>query len=107
MRHVPHTRRGPEYIPDIAVAPVRLIIDDAGEFSRVTFFDPEPDVILTGRINALHEDYRPQPWTYIPLSNIRIVTRLLNLKSHVSTGEVNRTIFTLTPTGQMIGDQSD
>src|SRR5687767_958173 len=32
-------------------------LDAAGVFSRVTRFDPNPDVILSGRITALHEHY--------------------------------------------------
>jgi hypothetical protein len=79
-------------------------LDAAGTFARVTGFDPEPDVVLTGRINALHEYYRPQAWTYIPLSNIHLITRMLDLKSHVSSGEANLTLFVLTPTGEKIGE---
>ncbi|HMU54776.1 MAG TPA: hypothetical protein PKA61_07210 [Nitrospira sp.] len=144
--------RGPEYTPEIAVAPARPIIDAtaefhglypaqallsgkqtygldapdakrqspteltvqleremlkelaaAGVFSRVTGFDPKPDVVIAGRIDAFHEEYRPRAWTYVPIVDKRLVSRLLNLKSHTSTGEARLTLFVLTPDGNLIG----
>jgi hypothetical protein len=41
-------------------------LDAAGIFSRITRFDQNHDVILSGRISALHEYYRPQTWAKIP-----------------------------------------
>jgi len=78
-------------------------LDAAGVFSRITRFDPHPDVIVTGRINALYEQYRPQIWTYVPVPGIDAATRLLNLKSHVSSGKADLTLYLLKPTGELIG----
>ena len=41
-------------------------LDAAGIFSRTTRFHRNPDVILSGRIMALYEHYRPQIWAKIP-----------------------------------------
>ena len=73
--------------------------------SRVTRFDPNPDVILSGRITALHEHYRPQRW--VTLKNSvpygGKIAELLGLKTHVSKGEVQLTLFVLKATGEVLG----
>ena len=80
-------------------------LDEAGIFSRVARFDPHPDVILSGRITALHEHYRPQSWA--TLKNLvpygGKVAQLLRLKTHVSSGEVHLTLFVLKATGEILG----
>ena len=80
-------------------------LDAAGVFSRVTRFDPNPDVILSGRITALHEHYRPQIWAQIPagIPYVGIIAQLLRMKTHVSSGEAHLTIFVLKPTGEVLG----
>ncbi|HEY6084226.1 MAG TPA: hypothetical protein VIU63_02455, partial [Nitrospira sp.] len=80
--------------------------DASGVFLHIKRFDPDPDVILTGRINSMFEFYRPQFWTFIPWWGIETATRMLNLKSHVSSGEVDLTLFVLKPTGEIIGTYS-
>jgi hypothetical protein len=73
----------------------------SGTFARVTRFDPRPDVVLTARINALYEHYRPQLWSYVP--GVQTVTTLFRLKSHVSSGEAALTLFVLKPDGELLG----
>jgi hypothetical protein len=80
-------------------------LDVAGVFSRITRFDPHPDVILTGRITALHEDYRSERWATmtdaVPYSGK--LAQLLRLKTHVSSGEVHLTLLVLKSTGEVLG----
>jgi len=33
----------------------------------MTRFDPKPDVVIVGRIDAFHEEYRPRTWTHVPI----------------------------------------
>lgn len=75
----------------------------AGVFSRVTGFDPKPDLVVAGRIDAFHEEYRPRAWTYVPILDRQLVSKLLNLKSHTSAGEARLTLFILTPGGDLLG----
>jgi hypothetical protein len=80
-------------------------LDAAGVFSRVTRFDPHPDVVLSGRITALHEHYRPQLWAQIPdvIPYVGIIAQVLRMKTHVSSGEAHLTIYVLKPTGEVLG----
>lgn len=79
--------------------------DSAGVFSRVTRFDPNPDVILSGRIIALHEHYQPQRWAKIkdvvPYGGT--IAHMLRLKTHISTGQVHLTLSILKATGEVLG----
>jgi hypothetical protein len=76
-------------------------LESSRTFSRVTRFDPHPDVVLSGRITALYEHYRPQLWSYVP--GVQTVTTLFRLKSHVSSGEAALTLFVLKPNGELLG----
>lgn len=80
-------------------------LDEAGVFSRITRFDPNPDVILSGRITALHEHYRPRSWAtmkdLVPYGGK--IAQLLQLKTHVSNGEVHLTLLVLKSTGEILG----
>lgn len=78
--------------------------DQAGLFSKITTFDREPDLILTGRINALYEHYRPRLWTRVPLPFAgKVAADLLDLKTHATSGEADLTLFLLTTDGKVIG----
>ena len=80
-------------------------LDAAGIFSRITRFDQNPDVILSGRITALREHYRPQTWAKIPdfFPWVGMITQMLRLKTHVSSGEAHLTLFVLKSTGEVLG----
>jgi hypothetical protein len=78
--------------------------DQAGVFSKTTRFDRHPDFILTGRINALYEHYRPHIWTKIPyVERVTGLLSMLNMKTHVSSGEADLTLFVLTGSGELVG----
>jgi hypothetical protein len=80
-------------------------LDGTGLFLRITRFDPNPDIVLSGRIIALHEHYRPQSWAtlkdLVPYGGK--LAQLLRLKTHVSSGEVHLTLFVLKTTGEIVG----
>jgi hypothetical protein len=78
--------------------------DQAGVFSKITTFDRAPDLILAGRINALHEHYRPRLWTRVPLPYAgKVAADILDWKTHATTGEADVTLFLLTRDGKLIG----
>jgi len=91
----------PSELTDMVEAELMTALDDAGVFTRVTRFDPQPDLILTGRINSLHERLRPQLWSKLPY--VDTVAQVLNMKTHITTGEADLTIFVLKPNGELIG----
>ncbi|GKS59657.1 hypothetical protein YTPLAS18_31840 [Nitrospira sp.] len=76
----------------------------ANVFQDLTYFDPKPDLVLTGRLDVFHERYREHLWTYIPY--VDKVVQYLHLKSHESRGEVALTLFLLKSTGEPIGSYS-
>jgi len=77
---------------------------EAGVFSKITTFDRAPDLILTGRINALHEHYRPRLWTQVPLPYAgKVAAGILDLKTHATSGEADLTLFLLTRDGKLVG----
>jgi hypothetical protein len=80
-------------------------LDAAGIFSRITRFHPNPDVILSGRITALHEHYRPQIWAKIPdfFPVVGMITQMLRLKTHISSGKAHLTLYVLKSTGEVLG----
>ena len=76
----------------------------ASVFSKITTFDRNPDLILTGRINSLYEHYRPRIWTRVPLPYAgKIAAGILDWKTHATNGEADLTLFLLTKDGKLIG----
>jgi hypothetical protein len=101
--------------PDAKQVPPRQLVNElrdemmdalreAGVFSKITTFDREPDLIVTGRINALYEHYRPRAWTHIPLPYVgKVAAGILDWKTHAVNGEADITLFLLTRNGKLIG----
>jgi hypothetical protein len=78
--------------------------EQAGVFSKITTFDRDPDLIVTGRINALFEHYRPRLWTRFPLPYAgKVAADLLDWKTHATNGEADVTLFLLTKEGKLVG----
>jgi hypothetical protein len=80
---------------------LRTSFDQARVFSKLVTFDPHPDLVLTARINSLHEHHRPQIWTKLPY--VGTIATVLDLKTHVSSGEADLTVFLLTSVGKAVG----
>jgi hypothetical protein len=78
--------------------------EQAGVFSKVTTFDRNPDLVLTGRINSLYEHYRPRFWTKLPLPYAgKIAADMFDWKTHATNGEADLTLFLLASDGKLIG----
>ncbi len=76
-------------------------LERSGLFSRVTRFDPQPDLVLSGRIDALHEQTRPHLWTNVPY--VGRVANLLKMKTHETRGRADLTLYLLKPNGDVVG----
>jgi hypothetical protein len=76
-------------------------LERSGLFSRVTRFDPQPDLVLSGRINALYEQNRPHIWANVPY--VGRVANLLKMKTHTTSGKADLTLFLLKPSGEVVG----
>ncbi len=98
----PDAKQVPPYVlADRVEEELLEAFDQAGVFSKITTFDPQPDLILTGRINALREHYRPYIWSKIPY--VETVADFLDMKTHVSSGEADLTLFILRRSGELVG----
>jgi hypothetical protein len=67
-------------------------------FRRISMYDPNPDLILTGRIDRFFEHDRRKVWAYVPLSNK--VANLFRLNTYMGSGEVHLTMTLLHPSGE-------
>ena len=73
-----------------------------GVFRRISSFDPDPDLLLTGRIEQFYEHDRRKLWTYVPLYADKLAG-LFRLNTHLRTGEVQVTMILLEPSGGRVG----
>ena len=82
--------------------------DQAGVFSKITPFDRNPDLILTGRINSLYEHYRPRMWTRVPLPYAgKIAADILNLRERDAIGGQTRARVSRLRRGRALKDGGD
>jgi len=72
-----------------------------GVFRRISSFDSDPDLVLTGRIEQFYEHDRRKIWTYVPFSDK--LAGLFRLNTHLRTGEVQVTMILLEPSGGRVG----
>jgi hypothetical protein len=94
----------PRKLANEVAAKLMNAFEQAGVFSKITIFDQEPDLIVTGRINALFEHYRPRVWTQVPLPYVgKVAAGILDWKTHATNGEADITLFLLTRNGKVIG----
>lgn len=71
-------------------------------FRTVSAYEPEPDLLLTGRIDQFYEHDRRKPWTYVPHYSDQLAA-LFRLNTYKRTGEVRLTLILLKPTGARVG----
>ena len=68
-------------------------------FRRISMYDPNPDLILTGRIDRFFEHDRRKIWAYVPFFSDK-VANLFRLNTYMGSGEVHMTMTLLNPSGE-------
>jgi hypothetical protein len=71
-------------------------------FRSVSVYEPEPDLLLTGRIDQFFEHDRRKPWTYVPYYSDKLAS-LLRVNTYTRSGEVRLTMLLLKPNGARVG----
>ena len=69
-------------------------------FRRISTYDPNPELVLTGRIDRFFEHDRRKLWAYVPFS--RTVANLFGLNTYMGSGEVHITMKLLNPSGEQL-----
>jgi hypothetical protein len=97
-----YVNRPPTRMSQAITAQVLNELSSSGLFRRITLYDPQPDLVLTGRIEQFYEHDRRKVWTYVPFYSDKLAG-LFRLNTHMSTGEVKLTMMLLKPTGKLVG----
>ncbi len=71
-------------------------------FRKVTTYDPDPDLILTGRVERFFEHDRRKLWTFVPYYSDKLAG-LFRVNTYTTNGEIRLTMTLLKPTGQVVG----
>jgi len=107
--HVPYgvvaegyVNRPPSKLTKVITAEILNEFSSHGVFRRIGSFDPDPDLVLTGRIEQFYEHDRRKIWTYVPFYAENLAG-LFRLNTYLSTGEVRVTILLLKPSGGRVG----
>jgi hypothetical protein len=69
-------------------------------FRRISTYDPNPDLILAGRIDRFFEHDRRKLWAYVPFS--RKVANLFGVNTYMVSGEVHIIMKLLNPSGEQL-----
>lgn len=69
-------------------------------FRRISMYDPNPDLILTGRIEQFFVHDRRKLWAYVPFS--RKVANFFGANTYMGSGEVHITMKLLNPSGEQL-----
>ena len=71
-------------------------------FRKVSTYDVEPDLILTGRVERFFEHDRRKLWTLVPYYSDKLAS-LFRVNTYTTNGEIRLTMTLLKPTGAVIG----
>ncbi len=74
-------------------------------FRKVSTYDPQSDLILTGRVEQFFEHDRRKLWTYVPYYSDKLAS-LFRVNTYTTNGEMRITMMLLKPTGEQIGTYS-
>jgi hypothetical protein len=76
-----------------------------GVFRHIDSYVPNPDYVLTGRIDQFYEHDRRKLWAYLPYYSDKLAG-LFRVNSYVSSGAVKLTMMMVTPSGKVVGTYS-
>ncbi len=71
-------------------------------FRKVSTYEPDPDLILTGRIEQFFEHDRRKLWTFFPYYSDKIAG-LFRVNTYKTNGEIRLTMILLKPSGEVVG----
>lgn len=97
-----YVNKPPSKMSQAITAEILNELSSSGVFRRVSLYDPQPDLILTGRIERFYEHDRRKLWSYVPYYSDKLAG-LFRLNSYMSSGEVELTMMLLKPTGKLVG----
>lgn len=97
-----YVNRPPTKMSQAITAEVLNELSSSGLFRRITLYDPQPDLVLTGRIEQFYEHDRRKIWSYVPYYSDKLAG-LFRLNTYMSSGEVQLTMMLLKPTGELVG----
>ena len=97
-----YVNRPPTKMSQAITAEILNELSSSGLFRRITLYDPQPDFVLTGRIEQFYEHDRRKLWTYVPYYSDKLAG-LFRLNTYMSSGEVQLTMMLLKPTGELVG----
>ena len=97
-----YVNKPPSKMSNAITAEILKEFSSNGVFRRISLYDPDPDLVLTGRIERFYEHDRRKLWTYVPYYSDKLAG-LFRLNTYMSNGEVQVTMMLLNPTGQLVG----
>jgi hypothetical protein len=71
-------------------------------FRKVTTYDQNPDLILTGRVERFFEHDRRKLWTLVPYYSDKLAN-LFRVNTYTTSGEIRLTLTLLKPNGEVVG----
>lgn len=71
-------------------------------FRKVSTYDPQPDLMLTGRIEQFFEHDRRKIWTFVPYYSDKLAS-LFRVNTYTTNGEIRLTMMLLKPSGELVG----
>jgi hypothetical protein len=71
-------------------------------FRKLSTYEADPDLILTGRVERFFEHDRRKLWTLVPYYSDKLAS-LFRVNTYTTNGELHLTLTLLKPTGEVVG----
>lgn len=71
-------------------------------FRKLSTYEADPDLILTGRVERFFEHDRRKLWTLVPYYSDKLAG-LFRVNTYTTNGELHLTLTLLKPTGEVVG----